>query len=169
MADSLIWKFSPGVCKESPNPEDILDCRIYALDKRLYPAFILWQNRRMLEEVRWMEKIFDSALNDPKADIGMRVVPILSAWASVPPYHILSEVESMREIMNKYNSQIDCVVRRVCCHMMIWWQLAVHYIRPSSTYWASSPYHILSELEPMRKGKPVQEEICVRSTTTCTV
>ena len=155
--------------QESPNPEDILDCRIYALDKRLYPAFILWQNRRMLEEVRWMEKIFDSALNDPKADIGMRVVPILSAWASVPPYHILSEVESMREIMNKYNSQIDCVVRRVCCHMMIWWQLAVHYIRPSSTYWTSSPYHILSELEPMRKGKPVQEEICVRSTTTCTV
>ena len=62
-----IWKMiqseNPHL-QESPDLKDKLDRRIYESHNTLYPAFLLWKKRHRQKDVRWMENIFETVLND---------------------------------------------------------------------------------------------------------
>jgi len=70
--------------KESENPhlqepsdlETLLTNRIASIDRTLGRVRYVWDDRRTLQDVQWMEKIFEQALNDPTADWDMGVANI---------------------------------------------------------------------------------------------
>jgi len=54
--------------QEPSDLETLLTNRIASIDRTLGRVRYVWDDRRTLQDVRWMENIFEQALNDPIAD-----------------------------------------------------------------------------------------------------
>jgi len=54
--------------QEPSDLETLLTNRIASIDRTLGRVRYVWDDRRTLRDVQWMEKIFEQALNDPMAD-----------------------------------------------------------------------------------------------------
>jgi len=57
--------------QEPSDLETLLTNRIASIDRTLGRVRYVWDDRRTLQDVQWMEKIFEQALNDPMADWDM--------------------------------------------------------------------------------------------------
>jgi len=74
-----IWTM---VQSENPHLQELSELnkamkyRILEVDDTLERVRYLWDDRRTLQDVQWMEKIFEQALNDPTADWGTGVANI---------------------------------------------------------------------------------------------
>ena len=54
--------------QEPSDLETLLTNRIASIDRTLGRVRYVWDDRRTLQDVQWMENIFEQALNDPMAD-----------------------------------------------------------------------------------------------------
>jgi len=74
-----IWtmvQFENPHLQEPSDLETLLTNRIASVDRTLGRVRYVWDDRRTLQDVHWMEKIFEQALNDPTADWGTGIANI---------------------------------------------------------------------------------------------
>ena len=74
-----IWtmvQFENPHLQEPSELETLLTNRIASVDRTLGRVRYVWDDRRTLQDVHWMEKIFEQALNDPTADWGTGIANI---------------------------------------------------------------------------------------------